>query len=127
MAATTESVQRSPFSDPFASNIHKAIPILPSSASNSPMHLATDPMDITPSNATNTTMGPPAPLSSPVADRTVHAQTTNEEYEPTTNGSTAPAVGAAAAAQQPKVVQTAFIHKLYKYVTAKPSRRNVPS
>lgn len=25
-----------------------------------------------------------------------------------------PAVGAAAAAQQPKVVQTAFIHKLYK-------------
>jgi hypothetical protein len=27
-----------------------------------------------------------------------------------------PAVGAAAAAQQPKVVQTAFIHKLYKYV-----------
>jgi hypothetical protein len=26
------------------------------------------------------------------------------------------AVGAAAAAQQPKVVQTAFIHKLYKYV-----------
>ena len=28
----------------------------------------------------------------------------------------APAIGAAAAAQQPKVVQTAFIHKLYKYV-----------
>jgi hypothetical protein len=27
-----------------------------------------------------------------------------------------PAIGAAAAAQQPKVVQTAFIHKLYKYV-----------
>jgi hypothetical protein len=27
-----------------------------------------------------------------------------------------PAVGAAAAAQQPKVVQTAFIHKLYKSV-----------
>lgn len=26
-----------------------------------------------------------------------------------------PTVGAAAAAQQPKVVQTAFIHKLYKY------------
>ena len=31
-------------------------------------------------------------------------------------GGNAPAIGAAAAAQQPKVVQTAFIHKLYKYV-----------
>jgi hypothetical protein len=29
-----------------------------------------------------------------------------------------PAIGAAAAAQQPKVVQTAFIHKLYKYVVS---------
>lgn len=29
-------------------------------------------------------------------------------------------IGAAAAAQQPKVVQTAFIHKLYKYVVAQP-------
>jgi hypothetical protein len=36
------------------------------------------------------------------------------------NGSSSagPAVGAAAAAQQPKVVQTAFIHKLYKCVSA---------
>jgi hypothetical protein len=32
-----------------------------------------------------------------------------------------PAIGAAAAAQQPKVVQTAFIHKLYKYVFLAPS------
>lgn len=36
----------------------------------------------------------------------------------TNNNSNGPnqAIGAAAAAQQPKVVQTAFIHKLYKYV-----------
>lgn len=72
---------------------------------------STDPMDVTPA-APTATMGPPL-LSSPVAER----QTTNGSSEPTItlNGSSAPAVGAAAAAaQQPKVVQTAFIHKLYR-------------
>ncbi|KAF2432825.1 hypothetical protein EJ08DRAFT_584967 [Tothia fuscella] len=57
-------------------------------------------------------MGPPA-LSSPVAERHASVQAANGDSEPTTNGNGAPAVGAAAATQQPKVVQTAFIHKLY--------------
>jgi hypothetical protein len=67
-------------------------------------------MDITPT-APPAKMGPPS-LSSPVAER----QATNGDSDPiiTINGNSAPAVGAAAAAQQPKVVQTAFIHKLYK-------------
>ncbi|KIW08188.1 uncharacterized protein PV09_01119 [Verruconis gallopava] len=118
MAATTESVQRSPFTDPFASTgPRKSIPILPSSSStNSPLPAASDPMDITPSSTTSTTstttMGPPQ-MSSPTTDRPPNASATNGEYEPTSNGTSAPAVGAAAATQQPKVVQTAFIHKLY--------------
>lgn len=111
MAAVTESMSRSPFTDPFAPNGRKALPILPSSSNNSPMHGGNDPMDITPSSTATTSMGPPA-LSSPVTER---GPPTNGEYEATTNG-TATAVGAAAATQQPKVVQTAFIHKLYKYV-----------
>jgi hypothetical protein len=39
-----------------------------------------------------------------------------DHLHPTTNGGSGQPVGAAAAAQQPKVVQTAFIHKLYKLV-----------
>jgi hypothetical protein len=70
-------------------------------------------MDLTPS----TTMGPPQ-SSSPIADRNTSSQHLNPDSEPTVNGSggaaVGAAVGAAAAAQQPKVVQTAFIHKLYK-------------
>lgn len=123
MAATTESVSRSPFTDPFASSNgnRKSIPILPSSSNNSPRPsssvAASDPMDITPSNNNTSTasMGPPitTTLSSPVTDRA----TNGGDYEPpTTNGNSAAVVGAAAATQQPKVVQTAFIHKLYKYV-----------
>ncbi|KAJ4305302.1 Flocculation suppression protein [Kalmusia sp. IMI 367209] len=72
-------------------------------------------MDITPSALP--TMGPPM-LNSPVGDRNVanqDQQNTNGDAEGKVangNGIATP-VGAAAAAQQPKVVQTAFIHKLY--------------
>lgn len=80
-------------------------------------------MDITPSSTS--AMGPPS-LVVPSADRHLtptrqtHAQSqlANGDSESNAlngNGSSAPAVGAAAAAQQPKVVQTAFIHKLYKW------------
>lgn len=66
---------------------------------------------------TQSSMGPP--LSSPNGDRTQDQQQqggqSTEQHAPTNGGPSHP-VGAAAAAQQPKVVQTAFIHKLYKYV-----------
>jgi len=107
MASATESIQRSPFAaDHLAPGIHKSIPILPSSSSS--MNHTPDPMDVTPS----VNMGPPS-QSSPVTDRNPSSQQTSDN-EPTTNGTSVSAVGAAAAAQQPKVVQTAFIHKLYK-------------
>lgn len=71
-------------------------------------------MDITPSAAPS--MGPPV-INSPAVERNGTNQTTTTETDgAATNGTSGPAVGAAAAAQQPKVVQTAFIHKLYKYV-----------
>ena len=74
-------------------------------------------MDITPATAS---MGPPA-LSSPAGERNGNTQTSNGDSDSATNGTAGPAVGAAAAAQQPKVVQTAFIHKLYKYVSSSSS------
>ena len=75
-------------------------------------------------------MGPPS-LTASSADRQhltpthqTHATSQLANGDPDNNnhhasngsGSSAPAVGAAAAAQQPKVVQTAFMHKLYKWV-----------
>ncbi|ORX99563.1 HSF-type DNA-binding-domain-containing protein [Clohesyomyces aquaticus] len=110
--ASTAEMRRSPFSlDPHSQGMHKAIPILPSSTGTSTLTPPRDPMqvDITP---TVPTMGPPI-LSSPVGDRNGSGQTANGDSDSATNGASTPAIGAAAAASQPKVVQTAFIHKLY--------------
>jgi hypothetical protein len=67
-------------------------------------------------------MAPPA-LSSPNGDRLPDQYTSvqgdhQQQHPQSTNGGPAQPVGAAAAAQQPKVVQTAFIHKLYRSVSA---------
>jgi hypothetical protein len=78
------------------------IPVLPSSGQHSSA------MDITP---------PPTGAShgSPDGDRMAGITNGAETGNSALNAPN-PAIGAAAAAQQPKVVQTAFIHKLYKYV-----------
>jgi hypothetical protein len=62
--------------------------------------------------------------SSPDSDRTGAINTNGAEVGITSNPQNS-AVGAAAAAQQPKVVQTAFIHKLYKYVGESRSRSRI--
>ncbi|KAF2016126.1 hypothetical protein BU24DRAFT_194291 [Aaosphaeria arxii CBS 175.79] len=111
MASVTEA-RRSPFSlDPHNQGLHKSIPILPSS-SGSTLTPPRDPMDITPSTAPS--MGPPV-LTSSNSDRGggTNQGSNGDSDTPITNGTSTPAIGAAAAAQQPKVVQTAFIHKLY--------------
>lgn len=77
-------------------------------------------MELTPHAAAATGAGPPI-HSSPDSDRaganTVVASNGSAEAANMNNHATPnQAIGAAAAAQQPKVVQTAFIHKLYKYV-----------
>lgn len=117
MASVAEA-RRSPFSaDAHNTTLHKSIPILPSSSST--LAPPRDPMDITP--AATSTMGPPA-VNGASFDRTAASQSQTQLHAPSTNGdsgntspngTSASAVGAAAAAQQPKVVQTAFIHKLY--------------
>lgn len=114
----TQAMPRSPFSgDPQPNGGHRNIPILPSSTKSvEPSH--GEPMDISPPSSA--AMGPPI-NSSPEMDHT--GGMSNGTYGDTIhqngpNGSMTNGLSAAAAtsSQQPKVVQTAFIHKLYKYV-----------
>lgn len=112
MMASSLAERRSPFSpDPHNPNLHKSIPILPSSGSTlaPPRDRDRDPMDITP-----TSMGPPT-LNTPTTERSTAMDQgrTNGDSGNTSPNGTAPSVGASAAASNPKVVQTAFIHKLY--------------
>jgi hypothetical protein len=75
-------------------------------------------MEVTPPTSTTTGPAPPA-HSSPDSDRAgANIANSNGSVETGNMNNTLSnqAIGAAAAAQQPKVVQTAFIHKLYKYV-----------
>lgn len=107
---------RNPFSgDAQNQSGNRKIPILPSSTKTVEPHMG-DPMELTPSPGS---MGPPG-HSSPEVE-TTHASSNgpNLESAPTANGSGVNGVSAAAAtsSQQPKVVQTAFIHKLYKWGT----------
>lgn len=115
----------------------RSIPVLSSSVTSanpvprsSPVHhdplRSVDPMDVSTSSATMAAPAPPA-RSSPDSDRATGGGAggaaaasaaagsgANGESGSSNNGPNQ-AIGAAAAAQQPKVVQTAFIHKLYKY------------
>lgn len=140
MSSVAELPSRSPFSAARdTSGKHRHLPVLPSTMSPSnPPH--SDPMDITPTTTAAT--APPAQTSAeggssgaqnnntnPNTNASVNSNT-NANASANSNGSsetpsanssstttTGPnqTIGAAAAAQQPKVVQTAFIHKLYKY------------
>jgi hypothetical protein len=72
-------------------------------------------MDVT--SPASTVMGPPVNSSPEMEHEPNHSGSAQGEQPPITNGVTGNNISAAAAAssQQPKVVQTAFIHKLYKY------------
>ena len=100
------------------------LPVLSSSVTSSTsshQHSPSDPMEVTPHTSTGAT-APPA--HSPGSDRAGASSSNapNGSMDPghsnhsSNNNGPNQAIGAAAAAQQPKVVQTAFIHKLYKYV-----------
>lgn len=120
------STARSPFLADSHQNRHDNVPILPLSSkpggAPSDVHHE-DPMDLTPPAAPS--MGPPN--SSPEMDHT--GGLVNGAYgEASLNGSAANGLSAAAAtsSQQPKVVQTAFIHKLYNMLED-PSIQNLIS
>lgn len=90
------------------------LPILPSSAAPTLASQHDDPMDVSANPASS--MGPP-PQTQVVPERATPASqgVGEQDAPPQSNGTPVAPVGAAAAGQQPKVVQTAFIHKLYKY------------
>nr|POF18550.1 transcription factor sfl2 [Quercus suber] len=120
MATLAESPRRSPFPvDPrgYSTGTPKALPIL-STSITLPSINAIDQMDL--SQPHSGAMGPPSQQSPRVnGDRAQEqlAPAPNEHHPASgSNAHPAAAAAAAAAAQQPKVVQTAFIHKLYKFV-----------
>jgi hypothetical protein len=102
---------RSPFSaGPDSAGKQRNLPILTSATSSeSPQ---ADPMDVTPPHSA--TMGPPM-NSSPELDGS-GLNNSNGVGDVTMGSNSTLGAAAAAASQQPKVVQTAFIHKLYKSV-----------
>lgn len=133
MAAVSQRLTtRSPFQPdqhPFSNGAVKRIPILSAaelSHGGGGGGGGGDPMDVsqpapTPAPAAN--MGPPA-TNSPNTDRSPpdqqphhqhHSPQTANSHEHNVNGGGgSQSLGVQAAAHQPKVVQTAFIHKLYK-------------
>jgi hypothetical protein len=115
MASVSEPLRRSPFateSRGFRPPTTRTLPILSSTAASA--NNSGDKMDV--SQPQQATMGPPQ--SSPNGERHQDQHQAEQSGQNGHNGSSAQLVGAAAAAQQPKVVQTAFIHKLYKSVSA---------
>lgn len=58
---------------------------------------------------------PGSSSKSPDGDANEHGHGSSNDQHHASNSMPAPAI-AAAAVHQPKIVQTAFIHKLYKYV-----------
>lgn len=131
MASVGEPLRRSPFpaeQRPYNPPPTRTLPILPSAAAHTSS--AGDPMDVSQSHQQaqqppqsqqhhTSSMGPP--LLSPNGERPGEQQHGEQQAAGSSSGQTASQshpVGAAAAAQQPKVVQTAFIHKLYKSVGA---------
>lgn len=113
MASVSEPLRRSPFvneSRSFRPPTTRTLPILSSTSATTAR--SGDKMDV--SQPQVAPMGPPQ--SSPNGERQPDQHQAEHQGQNGQNGGSGQLVGAAAAAQQPKVVQTAFIHKLYKSV-----------
>jgi len=95
-------------SNPIGFDSGKSLPILSSGRND---HLHTE-------NVMDLNNGPPTTFGVVEGEEEVSEMTPTNEPEqlPMLNGLGDQPVASAAAAQQPKVVQTAFIHKLYKWV-----------
>ncbi|KAK1073505.1 Flocculation suppression protein [Friedmanniomyces endolithicus] len=124
MAAVSQPLSRSPFrgeSRAFNSQPIKSIPILPSAAAHTTHPPET--MDISGQQQHSVPVAAMAPplLQSLNGDRGLEHYALaqgDSQHSPASGGLLQP-LGAAAVAQQPKVVQTAFIHKLYNVCRSK--------
>ncbi|KAF3480751.1 HSF-type DNA-binding domain-containing protein [Arthroderma uncinatum] len=108
---------RNPFHGPSVGDLSaksRTIPLISSTAPANESISPGDPMDMSPS--TSTSMAPPLQNGPEVDSVNSNANHTNgtamESMQSQSSNANHP-IGAAAAGQQPKVVQTAFIHKLY--------------
>jgi hypothetical protein len=123
MNQTVEPIGRNPFAPEPSFNGARHIPILPSSTTSTTFSQS-DVMDITPpASASINQPGTSSPEAEPEGQKLKggdHNQGINGSQGDATGGGVGMANGAtlsaaaAASGQQPKVVQTAFIHKLYK-------------
>ena len=114
MSRVAERISRSPFSgDSSYHGAQRHIPILPSTTTS--VFSQADIMEAT--SPASTTMGPPGNSSPEMDHETTNNVNSQGDTGHVTNGASCGNLSAAAAtsSQQPKVVQTAFIHKLYKY------------
>ena len=114
MNRTAERMPRSPFSG--ESSYHgsqRHIPILPSSATSATFS-QNDLMEV--AQSASAAMGPPVNSSPEMEHEGSNGIGHQNDGGHTANGAAGGPLSAAAvaSAQQPKVVQTAFIHKLYK-------------
>ncbi|PSK43984.1 Heat shock factor protein [Elsinoe australis] len=111
MTSVTEAHRSSPFDgDRLTAGHTRELPLLSTSAATSSAHSSAEPMDISPhtSSASKERQLNGSPSRERLAPSSANA---SDKEQSSNNGSGL--VGAAAAAQQPKVVQAAFIHKLY--------------
>lgn len=118
MPAQDECLSQDPFvsapNQPSSST--RTVPIIRAAP---PPSIPGDPMEVVrntpPQSAGSAPMGPPA-RTSPDSEANGHDNNTAMALDQASGGPAAPNAAAAAMAgsQQPKVVQTAFIHKLYK-------------
>lgn len=118
MDPTDQRAQRGPFMnepDP-AQTTARTVPIIQPPVLQTSAPSPGDPMEVTPPSSAM--MAPPARTSPDNETNGVHDQQVGMGMgeQPNTGSLAGPnaAAAAAAGAQQPKVVQTAFIHKLYK-------------
>ncbi|KAK5319010.1 Flocculation suppression protein [Exophiala xenobiotica] len=112
MSTLFQSTLRNPFDPPIEPlSRPRAMTILPQNNNTSPKSSHEDSMQI--SSPAPPNMGPPTQGTSPELDP---GNTANGNRDPTGVSPTAAAVGAS---QGPKVVQTAFIHKLYSMLEDK--------
>jgi hypothetical protein len=115
MDSSDERAQRNPFlseSDQTQNNVRTS-PIIKPNVIDTSAPSPGDPMEVTP--PASAMMGPPARTSPDNETNGIHDQMMMVD-QPHTGSLAGPNAASAAAAgtQAPKVVQTAFIHKLYK-------------